>query len=234
MDYVNVKENDRGFGPLRWFGNSRDAVSPGSALLGRGIAIYDFRMDYNTDLEKLADDLHFRMTAFRSLNIWMESESNKVRKAWTNTCYDHPGKGMDDVMGADVTLDEVTRWYDFEYNGLADCVLFDKLLKSLWGGDFVRLSEDLNIHGRIVHLWRNWDRMPSPEVRMVLEHAFARALHLDDMGGEVLCRSRESYDEDEAMPYRETFIRAWREAEDILLSCPAPKRHLINLEEVQE
>ena len=232
MDYVKVKDHDKGYGPLRWFGNSRDAVSVGAALLGRGCAIYDMRMDYATDLEKLAEDLSFRSTVFRSVNIWAETENAKVRRAWALACYDHPGKGRDSVMEADVTLEELQKWYDFEMDGLTDCILTDKVLKSLWGGDFVQLSKDLNVHGRIIHIFRNWGQVPGSDYHKVMEYAFLKTLHMDHegIGGDILSRGKETYVEEEALPYRQMFIESWRKAEDCLLSYPAPKRVSVNLE----
>jgi len=231
MDYVKVKEHDRGYGPLRWFGNSRDASSAGAALLGRGIGLYDMRMDYVTDLEEVVNDLSFRMTTFRSINIWTTTDNAKVRRAWTLACYDHPGKGMDSVMDADVTLEEVRRWYDFEKDGLTDCILTDKVLKSLWGGDFVKMAYDLNVNGKIIHIFRNWGQVPGSDYHKVMEYAFLKTLHLDNegIGGEILLRGRESYVEEDAFPYREKFIESWRKAEDTLISYPVPKRKEVTL-----
>lgn len=231
MEYVKVKEHDKGHGPLVWLDNSRAAVSPGAALLGRGLALYDFCMDFVSDLEQIVNDLSLRATRFRNLNIWTETCNAKTRRAWTLACYDHPGKGMDSVMDADVTFEEVRRWYDFEKDGLTDCVLTDKVLKALWGGDFVLMSTDLNVHGRIFHLFRTWGQIPGQDYHKVLEYAFMQTLHMDNegIGGEILLRGRESYVEEDALPYREKFIESWRKAEDTLISYPVPKRKEVTL-----
>lgn len=235
MEYTVVTENDKGFGPLKWFGNSRNAASAGAALLGRAVAIYDYKMNFNSDLELLVNDLHARRTKFRNVNIWTETDNSKVRRAWMITCFDHPGKGLDAVMEADVTLDEVQKWYDFEYDGLTDDVLIDKVMKALWGGDFVQFSKDLCIHGRVVHLWRTWGQIPGSDIHKVLEYAFLSALHLDKkgIGGEILTRSKYTYVEEEALPYRKEFIRAWKKAEDALISVAVPKRQFITFEETE-
>ena len=232
MYYENGKDNDKGYGPLRWFGGSRDAVSPGAALLGRGCALYDFRMDFSTDFELLVNDLHARMTKFRNVNIWTQSETNRIRKAWTSICYDHPGKGTDSVMSPDVTVEELRKWYDYQYESLSVCMTMEKLLHSLWDGDFMLMCQDLHVHGRVFHLFRTWERMPGTDVHKTFRHAFDKALHLDDIGrgGTVLSRWKENYNEADALPYRTAFIEAWKEAEDRLLSVPCPKRYLVNFE----
>lgn len=230
MEYTVVTENNKGFGTLKWFGNSRYAKSPGAALLGRATALYDYKMDFHTDLELLINDFHERSRKFRSIGIWTQTDNSRIRRAWTLACYDHPGKGVDAVMDADVTLDEVQTWYDFEYEGLSDSVLIDRTMKAIWGGDFVQFSKDLLIHGRVVHLWRTWGQIPGVDVHKVLHYALDRTRRL--VGDrKILDRRKEEYVEQEVLPYRAEFIKAWKKAEDVLLSVSIPKRRFITFEE---
>ena len=218
MDRPIIIENNKGNGTLKWVQTSRAEKSAGSAILGRGVALYDFCMDHSTDLDRLAADLHFRMQAFRTVTIWTEHESNKVRKAWTGICYDHPGKGMDSVMSADVTLPLLRKWYNFQKESLETATILNDAVHQLWEGDFVQMAVDLCIPHKTLMLFRNWAMCPGEDVVRVTRFAS------DAIGGKEALKA-----DSNILPDRDGFIMAWRYAEDKLLDAFPGKRGEIEL-----
>ena len=97
----------------------------------------------------------------------------------------------------------------------------------------MKMSYDLNVNGKVIHIIRNWSQIPGSDYRKVFEYAFLKTLHLDNegIGGEILNRSKDGFIEEEARPYREMFIESWQRAEACLLTYPVPKRASVNLEE---
>ena len=202
-----VIENNKGKGPLKWVETSRMAVCPGDALLGRGCALYDYRTGLKTDLHRLAEDPSSRASVFRTINIWVEDSDNRGKKAWGLVCHDHPGKGMDAVLDADVSEKEIIRWYDFEKRGLETSETLRTLSVKWWDNDFVKMAEDICMPVRTMNLIRNWGVIPGRDVTDVLRYALT-----------------ESQKVDIPLYAKERFVEAWGEAEDRLLDFPPNKR----------
>ena len=218
MDKPIITENNKGKGAIKWVQTSRAEKSVGSVLLGRGVALYDYCMDHRTDLSVLVEDLHERMVRFRNITIWTGNENNKVRKAWTAICYDHPGKGMDDVMGADVTLSQLEKWYAFETEGLETATILNEGVYHLWDKDYVQTAVDLCIPHKTLLVLRNWATMPGQDVIRIARYA------VDAVGGLDALK-----DVQNNLGLKDAFVMAWRYAEDKLLDEYPGRRDKVEL-----
>ena len=83
----------KGYGALAWTRRGFTDNDKASALLGRLIGLYDYKMDFCTDLERVVGNLTDRMNAFRTMAIWVDESLKRVRNAWASICSDYPGKG---------------------------------------------------------------------------------------------------------------------------------------------
>ena len=214
---------NKGFGALGWTKRGFAEKNKASALIGRLIGLYDYVMDFETDMEKLAD-VQNRMNYFRTLAIWVDESLRKVKNAWASICSDYPGRGKADMADPSITVEAMTRWRDFEIRYLSAAETLKDMAHRLWGGDMRQMSSDLGFPFKEFGLITRWAVLIGDDVQTVLKYAKSRMETLE--GSDIaMSATAESYDPFFATPFREEFVTAWKEMEDRLISLPRNKRY---------
>lgn len=213
---------NKGFGPLvltqRVFVNEGKA----SAMFGRMIGLYDYVMDFRTDLDRL-DDMTARLNYFRTISIWIDESPRRVKNAWASICSDYPGKGKADVADPSVTPESIRKWRDLEMYLLFAADEFWKTAFPLWGWDNRRVADDLGFPQKEFGLVFRWSALIGDDVIKCSRHA-KRCVKTLSGSESALKASRETFNESYSRPFREEYIRAWKEMEDILVSLPKQRR----------
>lgn len=204
-DFPEVVANNLGNGSLRWFQHGVGFTSSGAALLGRSIALYDYVMDFDTDLSTLTSDVS-RAKRFTAICIWIDSASKRVRNAFKSICYDYPGKGKEAVISPDVTVDEIAKWYDWEVSALYYSDMLRDSINELWDSLSVDFCQDLCIPYQKLELVKRWSEPMGRDMQMCVSKA------IDETS-------------------KEGFIRAWKEMENTLLALSINDRDKLVFEE---
>ena len=222
MDDYGMPAN-KGLGALGW--TRRGSVNKDgrpSALLGRLIGLYDYVMDYETNLSKL-DDVKARMNLFRTLAIWVDGSPKRVRNAWASICSDYPGCGKADMADPSVNIDDIVKWRDFEKTYLSRADELRTTVLPLWGWEIRDAASGLGFPLKEMGLITHWAVLMGDDVWAVLCVA---KRHLKTLEGyaTALSFSRESYDSVYAAFYKDEFTDAWKNEEDRLISLQRSER----------
>lgn len=217
------KPANKGLGAMGWTKRGFTEKNKESALIGRLIGLYDHVMDFETDVSRL-DDVTARMNLFRTMAIWVDESSRRVKNAWASICSDYPGKGKADMADPSVTVVMIRRWRDFEIRNLKAADDFRNAVMPLWGSDLRAIAADLGFPFKEFNLVTHWRVLMGDDVQKASAYAKSRVRTLE--GSDiVLGFTRENYDPVFALPFREEYTRAWKEMEDRLISLPRNERH---------
>ena len=226
--YDSFMLNDKGYGPLKFIKKGYDTEDKAAALMGRAVALYDFAMDFQTDLGELAEP-NIRVTRFVDICIWIDDASKRVRNAWTNICYDYPGKGKADMGDPNITVEQIEYWYWWEYSALDCSKRMSETLALLFGWNRALTSESLLIPFKVLDRINGWALCPSDELQILFNYAEE---HLESMTDWQMMKDiykKDNYNEEVILPFRQMFVDKWKMGEDRLISVPATKRKEVNL-----
>lgn len=213
---------NKGFGPLTWTQRAFVNDDKPSAMFGRMIGLYDYVMDFRTDLTRL-DDITARLNYFRTISIWVDESPRRVKNAWASICSDYPGKGKADVADPCVTPESLERWRGFEIRLLSGADGFWKTAFPLWGWDNGRVAADLGFPAKEFGLVFRWAALIGEDVITCSRHA-KRCVETLEGSDIALKATRDTFDENFSRPFREEYVRAWKEMEDRLVSLPKQRR----------
>lgn len=205
------KPLSKGYGSLAWTRRGFTDDDKPSALLGRLIGLYDYRMDFTTDLERVVDSLTHRMNTFRSMAIWVDENLKRVKNAWASICSDYPGKGKADTADPSVTVEKLQYWRSFEIDCLSAADILRLHALPLWSMDSKLMAKDLGFPFKELDLILRWAVLPGDDVQKIARHAKST---LETFGVPVT---------------KEDFIEIWKRDEDILLDYPKNKRKEVEL-----
>lgn len=201
----------KGYGTLAWTRRGFTDNDKPSALLGRLIGLYDYKMDFRTDLERVAGNLTDRMNAFRTMAIWVDENLKRVRNAWASICSDYPGKGKADTADPSVTVEKLQYWKNFEIRCLEAADILRLHALPMWNMDSKAMAKDMGFPFKELDLILRWAVLPGDDVQMIARHA------------------KSILETFEIPPTKEDFIAIWKKDEDKLLDYPKNKRGNIQL-----
>jgi len=223
--------NDKGYGPLRFIKKGYDAKDKGAALFGRAMAIHDFEMGIRTeDFEKM-ESIKTRIALFVDFAVWVEDASKRARNAWNSMCCDYPGMGKIEVADPNVSVSEIEKWYEWEYEGLECAKRLGRTFTILFGWNKALTAETLLFPLKEVTRISMWNVLPSDEVQMLFDYAYEDLDAIADW--HILCdiTTKDNYSDDAMQSLRDMFVEKWKEGEDKLLSVPSIKRREVDLYE---
>lgn len=225
----DFKLNDKGYGPLKFTKRGFDTDKKSAALLGRSVALYDFMMDFKTDLRVLSD-IHTRINKFRDICIWVDStETRKIRNAFSAICRDYPGKGKEQVADPAIDIGDVEEWYEWEYKALEVSKSFSKTSAILFDWNREKMSKALKIPFKVVNLLQGYSELPGDDLAAVYEYASEFIYAMADWQMIAKDFSIDNYDEQLIAPYRQLFIERWQKAEDQVISVPYRERRGVKI-----
>ena len=222
--YDSLKLNEKGYGPLKFTKRGFDTQKRGAALLGRAIALYDFIMDYKTDL-RILSDVKARINKFRDICIWVDTlDTKRPKNAYSAICRDYPGKGIEQVADPDIDIGDVQQWYEWEYKALEVVRDFLQTTGILFRWDIQNVADALKIPFKVVNLFYSYSELPGDDLASVFEYAVEFTHAMPEWHMIVKTFSEDNYDEHLIAPYRQLFIERWQKAEDKLISVPVRER----------
>lgn len=217
--------NNKGYGMLKFTKRGFDTTDKAEALLGRSVALYDFMMDFKTDLRVLSDT-DVRASKFKEICIWVDSsDARRIRNAFSAICRDYPGKGIASIADPSLDIGKVEWWYEWEYSALCTTKRMGETFAALFGVNKLDTAQALKVPFKVVNLVLGYSELPAEDFVEVFEYAEEVLLAMADWN--IVLNS--DYDEETVYPFRELFVQRWIYAEDALISVSPTHRREVKL-----